>query len=112
MADPTVDAAPSRAEARLLWHQRLERFASSGLSVAAFCRSEHLGIQSFYYWRRRLSAPPPCPAESPRLLPVHLLPAGPPVEIVLPGGAILRLQPGCDLAFVRSLLDALGSRSC
>lgn len=112
MTDPAADAVPSRAETRLLWQQRLDRFASSGLTVASFCRSEHLGIQSFYYWRRRLGASPPCPAESPRLLPVHLLPPGPPVEIVLPGGATLRLQPGCDLAFVRTLLDALGSRSC
>src|SRR5262245_35458793 len=112
MLDPAADAAPSRADVRSPWQQRLQRFAASGLSVAAFCRAEDLPVQSFYYRKRRLSAPPPSQASPPRLVPAHLLPAGPPAEIVLPGGALLRLQPGCDLAFVRTLLDALGGRSC
>jgi hypothetical protein len=112
VVDPALDAAPTRAEVRLLWQQRLDRFASSGLSVAAFCRAEHPGVQSFYYWKRRLTAPPPSPAEAPGLLPVHLPPPAPPVEIVLRCGAVLRLLPGCDLAFVRTLLDAPGSPSC
>jgi transposase len=112
MFDPATAAAPSRADRRLAWQQRLERFASSGLSVAAFCRAEHLSVQSFYYWKRRLAAPSPSPTPGARLLPVHLLPAAPAVEVALANGAVLRLTPGCDLAFVRSLLDALAEPSC
>ncbi|HZR37200.1 MAG TPA: hypothetical protein VFA75_17660 [Nevskia sp.] len=112
MSDPAVDAIPSRADLRLAWQQRLDRFAFSGLSVAAFCRAEHLSVQSFYYWKRRLIAPPPSPTPGPRLLPVRLVPAAPAVEVALANGAVLRLTPGCDLAFVRSLLDALAEPSC
>src|SRR5262245_2129861 len=108
MFDP---AASSRAGLHHAWQQRLDRFPTCGLSVAAFCRSEDISVQSFYYWKRRLTAAPPSPTPGPRLLPVHLL-AGPvPVEVVLATGIILRLGPGCDLAFVRSLVDALGSSS-
>ena len=33
-------------------------------------------------------------------------------ELVLPGGAVLRLPTGCDLAWVRSLVAALGDAAC
>lgn len=112
MFDPAVDVCSPRANRRLAWQHRLDRFASSGLSVAAFCRQEQISVQSFYYWKRRTSAPLPSPTAPPRLLPVHVLPAAPAVEIVLPAGAVLRVQPGCDLAFVRTLLDTPGSPSC
>lgn len=36
------------------WRDHLARHATSGKSVAAFCRSESLSEGSFYTWRRRL----------------------------------------------------------
>jgi transposase len=95
------------------WAQRLARFDSSGLSVLDFCRAEAIAAQSFYYWKRKLAAPADAPARAvPDFLPVRLVSASPTVEIVLPGGATLRLSPGCDLAFVRSLIDALAGAPC
>src|SRR5262245_20190260 len=103
---------------RELWRQRLQRFARSGLSAAAFCVKEGVSPPCFYAWRRRLrplatpadtGARPPAEA---RLVPVRVLAAPAPVELVLPGGAVLRLAPGCDLAFVRALVAALGGRPC
>jgi hypothetical protein len=94
-----------------LWEQRLLRFEHSGLSVAAFCDREGVSAPSFYTWRRRLRHDSPVPGDGPRFLPVHVV-ASPPVELVLPGGAVLRLTPGCDLAFVRSLVDSLGGAPC
>ena len=101
-----------------LWRQRLQRFERSGLSAAAFCVKEGVSPPSFYAWRRRLqpsaqAAPGARPAaDAARLVPVRLLAAPPPVELVLPGGAVLRLAPGCDLAFVRDLVATLGGRPC
>jgi hypothetical protein len=103
----------SGAAIRQRWIERLDRFAAAGLSVAAFCHSEGVPCRTFYYWKHRLAAPSAAPAEAaPRLLPVHLLHQGSPVEVALPGGTVLRLDPGCDLAFVRSLVAALGGAPC
>jgi hypothetical protein len=101
--DPTV---------REQWQQRLDRFEQSGLSAAAFCSAEGLALPSFYSWRRRLRpATQAAPAEL-AFVPVRLSAPAAPVEVALPSGAVLRLSPGCDLAFVRSLVDALGGQTC
>jgi len=106
----------SRAAARQLWVERLDRFARSGLTATQFCAAEGLALPSFYAWKRRLATEhgDPTPAHpaaggehpSPRLLPVHLHTAA--LELLLPGGAVLRIPPGCDPAWLRSLVAALG----
>jgi transposase-like protein len=111
MSDQVVVAPRSRASLRQSWLERLDRFAKAGLSVVAFCRSEGISTQAFYYWKHKLTQTGTA-AEAPRLLPVHLHPAASAVELVLPTGAVLRLAPGCDLAFVRCLVAALGEPPC
>jgi transposase len=102
----------SREANRLEWAERLARFDSSGLAVLDFCRAENVASPSFYQWKRRLAACAEPPSAAPEFLPIRLAPSTP-VEIVLPNGAALRLSPGCDLAFVRSLVQALaGSGPC
>ena len=110
----------SRAATRQLWVERLARFPHAGLSPAQFCAREGVSLPSFYAWKRRLAtqaldpapaAPPPGDA-GPRLLPVRLPAPAAPLELVLPGGAVLRIPPGADLAWVRSLVEALGGAPC
>ena len=36
------------------WRAVLARFAQSGMTVAAFCARESVGIASFYQWRSKL----------------------------------------------------------
>lgn len=114
-------AAPrGRTATRQAWTERLARFAASGLSVAHFCAREGVSAPSFYSWKRRLAVGTAGragqrsaeAASGPRLLPVHLAPPGSAVELVLPDGAVLRLVPGCDLAFIRALVEALGGAPC
>ncbi len=116
---PVHRTARSRAATRELWLDRLARFPASGLTAAQFCAIEAVSLPSFYFWKRRLAAekqaatsPQPSADRGPRLLPVKLQPAAPAVELVLTTGAVLRLPPGCDLTWVRSLLAALGESSC
>jgi hypothetical protein len=113
MSDTPATPRRSRDSVRQSWAERLARFDSSGLSVIEFCRAEGIASQSFYYWKRKLGSPADAPGPAPQFVPVRLSAAAPLVELVLPGGATLRLQPGCDLAFVRSLVVALaGGAPC
>jgi transposase len=124
MSEPAampIDVPPprSRAAARQTWIERLARFASAGLSPAQFCATEGVSLPSFYAWKRRLAVEALQPADqgpaadaSPRLLPVRLPTGHAAIELVLPGGTLLRLPPGCDLAFVRALVQALGGEPC
>jgi transposase len=114
MSDVTVCAPRSRRATRQLWAERVARFPDSGLSVAAFCSAEGVSTNSFFYWKRQFqtAAPDASTATPARLLAVQV-PASPaPVEVVLPGGTVLRLAPGCDLALVRSLLATLAGAPC
>ena len=109
---PASRSALSRAATREVWLDRLARFPSSGLTVAQFGAIEAVSVPSFYSGKRRLATAALGTAASPergrhlgpRLLPVQLQPSGPVVELVLPTGTVLRLPPGCDLAFVRAWL--------
>jgi hypothetical protein len=117
---PASCTARSRAATREVWLDRLARFPSSGLTVAQFCAIEAVSVPSFYSWKRRLADQTLNPTArhdqggllGPRLLSVRLQPSDPLVELVLPTGAVLRLVPGCDLAWVRSLVAALGEALC
>ena len=41
---------------RQQWTERLARYASADQTVAEFCRDEGVSAQSFYRWKRKLSA--------------------------------------------------------
>jgi hypothetical protein len=119
VASPVSPATRSRAATRALWMDRLARFPASGLTVAQFCAIEAVSQHSFYFWKRRLAeearaTTPQDPSRDrgPRLLPVRLQPTTPAVELVLTTGVVLRLPPGCDLTWVRSLVTVLGEPSC
>lgn len=115
MTDTAAVPVPrrSRDAVRQAWIDRLQRFDAGAVTVADFCRAEGVATQTFYYWRNKLTAPARTTSpDAPQFLPIRLLPQPVPLELVLPGGAVLRLAPGCDLAFVRALLDALGGSPC
>ncbi|WP_333791866.1 IS66 family insertion sequence element accessory protein TnpB [Muricomes intestini] len=39
---------------RALWKERIQEQASSGISMAAWCRQNHIKKSTFYYWKKRL----------------------------------------------------------
>jgi transposase len=120
LAPTEVPPSPrSRDAVRQTWAERLARFASAGLTTAQFCAAEGVSVASFYLWKRRLaaqgfSAGPELsrPEAGPRFLPVRLADKTPAIELVLPGGAVLRLGPGADEASLGSLLRLLGVLPC
>ena len=50
-----------------VWQERFTRFASTGLTVAEFCRSEGVSTPSFYRWKKLAS---PMSSPSPRFVPL------------------------------------------
>jgi transposase len=105
---------------RLEWSERLERFARSEVTAAAFCQAEGVSLPSFYQWRRKLATPSVCePAQerrsagqAPRTF-VQLIPtAGTAaiVEIQLPNGARICL-PSDDRQLLAAAISAAGQVS-
>jgi hypothetical protein len=106
----TRSADPARAAQ---WHKRLERFASSSLSVARFCRREGVSVASFYHWRKKLADQSPARGPSRRTAPqaaafqpVTVVPSSPVLAVRLPGGAHLEVPSG-DLEAVRVVVREL-----
>ena len=95
------------------WRAIFATRRSSGLSVAAFCRSRSLNMSSYYRWRKILDdlgrAPEPRPAQS--FVPVRVLPDTI-VELILPTGVQLRVPLAADAGQVARLVHALGARPC
>jgi putative transposase len=111
----TVRPVRSRAAIRQRWIERLDRFAASGQTTAEFCASEGISVASFYLWKRRLAGKEPnvSPQDAgPRLLPVRLHDQPSAIELVLPGGALVRVWAGADETALRCLLALLGVQPC
>jgi predicted alpha/beta hydrolase family esterase len=90
------------------WRSRLQRFQTSGVSVARFCQREQVSVPSFYQWRKRLAAAT-AKVTSPVFVPVRLTqPTA--VEIQLPNGARVRVPPGQPDA-LRVVIEAAGRLS-
>ena len=103
------------------WRTSFAMWRSSGLSVAAFCRSRDLNLSSFYRWRKILddldrpaatrprSEPDPLPC--PSFVPVRVIPDTV-VEVVLPSGVQLRVPLSADAPQLARLVRALGAPPC
>ena len=100
------------------WQGIVATWRSSGLSVAAFCRSRDLNLSSFYRWRNILDdlAPRPTSRPSagplPSFVPVRVVPDAV-VEVILPSGVQLRVPLAADAGqFARLVLALAGAAPC
>jgi hypothetical protein len=97
------------------WAKVIQEAARSGVSIREFCRQRQLTVSQFYWWQRRLQAPPPrakkrvsaSMAASFVLVsePGQGLDAG--IELVLGDGRRLRIHKGVDETTLRAVLAAL-----
>jgi len=86
------------------WRQIMARRERSGLTVRAFCARERLSEPSFYVWRRELARRDQlatrgmtAPSTPSPFMPIEVVTERhAALEIVLPSGAVLRVQPGFD----------------
>lgn len=100
------------------WRQLLARWRRSGLSVRDFCAQAGCSEPSFYSWRRELQRRDRVAAAvvPPAFVPVRVvadpIAAAPALEVLLPGGSVLRLPAGCDAVWLGQLLRQLEHPSC
>jgi hypothetical protein len=95
-----------------LWSERFQRFSRSGLTVAAFCRTECVSVPSFYQWRKKLAATGQDDASGfsrsaqHAFVPVRIATTAE-VEVHLPNGSRICL-PGNDTALIDTVIAAAG----
>ena len=99
------------------WRRRLVEYRSSGSSVVDFCRRRRLPPHQFYWWKRKLSLLDEQddagqgrdePGFVPVRLPVFSFSAGL-IEVVHPGGCVVRLPPEFDTDSLRRVLETLSA---
>jgi transposase-like protein len=111
-----------------LWRERLEQHQQSGLSVRDFCTRHNLALPSFYAWRRTLrqralaanatgadsqASAAPATGGQPLFVPLRLAQtAQAQLELLLPGGLLLRVPTGFDTDTCRRLLALLRETPC
>lgn len=101
------------------WQERLQRFASSNVTIAGFCDREGVSVPSFYQWRRKLAGERQFVGatgrqgrsaramESQAFVPVQITHSSL-VQMRLPNGVQLSLPAG-DAALVAAAITAAGS---
>ncbi len=104
----------SGLEAFLEWQERLQRFELSGLSIDAFCRQEEVARSQLGQWLLALRGQPLGEADAetrsrevPAFVPVTIKAQF--IEILLPGGGLVRLSVGIDRDVLTDVIRAAGT---
>jgi transposase-like protein len=113
------DRGADRQDRRAFWELAIDQQKSSGLSVRAFCRREGLNEASFYSWRRRLNEEESSARAESGVGFVEVMRSVPePVwqtevarrvalEVLLPGGLVVRVPEGFDGPTLRQVVETL-----
>jgi transposase len=106
-----------RADREQFWRDTITAWKESGQSVRAFCAARGVAEATFFARRRELAdreqstRPTATHVPSPSFAAVRLIP-DPAIEIVIPGGLLIRVPTGADPTVVAHLVAALGGRPC
>lgn len=97
------------------WREVIARWRVSGLSMAAFCRQEGVPDKKFFWWKRQIAGRDGkgIPENKAKFVPVRVQrdTAKPKsdgngvIELVSPGGLVIRVSDGFDKDTLSSLLE-------
>ena len=101
----------SGLEAFLEWQDRLKRFDSSGMPVEAFCQQEDVCRTELAEWLKALRGmsreEQSHSSEGPAFVPVTVKAQF--IEILLPGGGLVRLSAGIQQALLMDVVRLVSS---
>jgi hypothetical protein len=102
----------TRAERRTHWRAIIEDQATSGVSIAAYCRDAQIKPSYFYTWRRRLREQQPCAGGFLELVPGRLTNAASGICIRLGGRLCIEVERGFDSSTLRAVVETLSTNRC
>jgi len=97
----------TRAERRTQWRAIIENQATSGMSIAAYCRDAQIKPSYFYTWRRRLREQQSSAGGFLELIPGRLPNAASGIRIRLSGRHYIEVERGFDSSTLRAVVEAL-----
>ena len=104
-----------RRRGEQFWRDTIAAWKESGQTVTAFCAARGIGESTFFAKRRALRERSPHEPAAPALVTsfaaVRVIPE-PTVEIVVPGGIVLRAPVAADPTAVARLIMALRGVPC
>jgi len=99
---------------RQQWEERFERYRSGGLTVAHFCAQEHVSVNTFYYWAKRVGlqagrSPTPREGKTPRAMSTRIrqTPALALAPTANGGVVIFRLGTAVEVSVPANCLDVI-----
>ena len=100
-----------RSRGDQFWRDTIAAWKESGQTVTAFCAARGIGESTFFAKRRALTRPDRSPRPIPSFAAVRVIPDLM-VEIVVPGGLVLRVPVTVDADAVARLVLALRGAPC
>lgn len=97
----------TRAERRIHWRTIIENQATSGMSIAAYCREGQIRPTLFYSWRRRLREQQPSTGGFLELIPDRLTEAVSGIRIRLGGRFCIEVERGFDPFTLHAVVETL-----
>ena len=101
----------TRADRRVHWRAIIENQATSGVSIAAYCRDAQIKPSYFYTWRRRLREQQPCAGGFLELIPGRSTEAASGISIHLGAKLSIEVGRGFDPFTLRAVVETLSGLS-
>jgi transposase-like protein len=96
----------TRVERRTHWRTIIENQATSGVSIAAYCRDAQIKPSYFYVWRRKLREQP-CVRGFLELIPGRLADTASGIRILVNVKLAIEVERGFDPSTLRAVIETL-----
>jgi transposase-like protein len=97
----------TKEERQTHWRAIIEKQATSGMSIAAYCRDARINPSYFYTWRRRLTEQQPCVGGFLELIPGKSTGSASGVRIRLDTKLSVEVERGFDPFTLRAVVETL-----